>query len=97
MKWQKVLIWRKKVPVEFLQLTLNNGCMYLKLEDCKLMGELEMKNASKLKYLDLSGCKVQEEVLEQLLSSCHYLQKLSLQGLTLNQKMINRYDKVVKF
>ena len=43
---------------------------------------------SQLTDLDLKYCKANHEVLEQLLKSCHSLEKISLANLTTNSKML---------
>ena len=79
------------MPIEFLELdVIKNGCLFLNLYDCILKGsELTLNQELKVKYLSLSGCNIKEQVLETFLASCHFLEKLSLEGLTLNQNMIN--------
>ena len=89
-----ILPWcfsKKKVPIEFLELdVIKDGCFYLNLYDCILKGsELALNQELKVKYLSLSGCNIKEQVLETFLASCHFLEKLSFEGLTLNQNMIN--------
>jgi hypothetical protein len=76
--WQKVNLCRKTVPCEFLQTILKNGCKYLSLYDAKLEGRLDIKERSKLRYLDLSFCKNVSKVYKELLTSCCNLEKLSL-------------------
>ena len=66
------------MPVEFLTFIINNGCKYLNLFKSVIIGtELKLKKISQLRYLDICYCKAGEEVLEELLGSCQYLQKLS--------------------
>ena len=79
------------MPIEFLELdVIKNGCLFLNLYDCILKGsELTLNQELKVKYLSLSGCNIKEQVLETFLASCRFLEKLSLEGLTLNQNMIN--------
>ena len=85
------MLLKKKVPIEFLELAvIKDGCLFLNLYDCILKGsELTLNQELKVKYLSLSGCNIKEQVLETILASCHFLEKLSLEGLTLNQNMIN--------
>ena len=68
--WQKVNLCRKTVPCEFLRTILQNGCKYLSLYDAKLEGRLDIKERSKLRYLDLSFCKNVSKVYKELLTSC---------------------------
>ena len=76
------------MPCEFVQLIINNGCKYLSLYEAKLTGTLSLKKSSQLKYLDLSNCNADTKVLEELLASCHSLEKLSLYKLVVTSKII---------
>ena len=78
--WPKKLnLCYKKVPVVFLQRLLDSGCKYLSLSEAILEHTLNLPQASKLKYLNLSsfGLKNRDNS-EILLESCYSLQKLSL-------------------
>ena len=89
--WPKKLnLCYKKVPVEFLEKLLDNGCKYLSLSEAILDGTLNLPNASRLKYLNLSGFghKRYKENSEKLLESCYSLQKLSLSDFHLSSKLI---------
>ena len=86
--WRKINLCSQKVPTGFLQLIKNNGCRYLSLCYAQLKASISLYQACQLNYLNLDMCKANDGVLEDLLYSCHYLQKLSLAGLTLNSKMI---------
>ena len=86
--WPKINLSRKRVPSGFLQLIVNNGCKYLTLCDAKLEGTLNFPKPSQLTNLDLKYCKANNEVLEQLLMSCHSLEKISLAHLPTNSKML---------
>ena len=57
---------------------LNNGCQYLGLASAQIDGDSLKCNASQLKYLDLSLCESSHQVFDDLLSSCHSLEKLAL-------------------
>ena len=54
-----------------------------------LEGTFSFPKPSQLTDLDLKYCKANHEVLEQLLKSCHSLEKISLVNITLNKKMVN--------
>ena len=87
--WQKINLYMKRIQTGFLQYIINNGCQYLSLHNAILEGErLNLNIKSKLKYLDLSDCQASDVVLEELLASCHLLQKLSLNMMNVNNKMI---------
>ena len=75
--WQTIDLSKKKVPAEFLQKVITYGCKSLNLNEAKLVGTLRLENESQLTNLDLSGCTASRRVFEELLKSCHYLQKLT--------------------
>ena len=75
--WQKINLSKKKVTTEFLQKVIDSGCKCLNLNEAKIVATLRLKNDSQLTDLDLSGCSAFSHVFEELLGSCHYLQKLT--------------------
>ena len=79
--WQKVYVYDKKVPTEFLNFVLSKGCKDLNLSGSTLCGSLNLKKVSQLIDLQLDYCKAEDGVLEQLLGSCHSLQDLSFSPL----------------
>ena len=86
--WQKINLFNKKVPIGFLSRVLKTNCKYLSLNEARLgdplskaCEKLELNKKSKLIYLDLSWCKSTVEDIEEILSSCHMLEKLSLAGI----------------
>ena len=87
---------REEIPLEVLKQIIICGCKYLSLFRSILVGGNFRLHPqpSKLKYLDLrlfdkdGICKANYKVIEELLSSCLSLQKLSLAKLTLNFEMI---------
>ena len=89
----KINLCYKKVPVGFLQKLLDNGCQYLSLLEAISEGTLNLPNASRLKYLNLSGFELKSasnrENSEKLLKSCYTLQKLSLSSFYLTVNLIN--------
>ena len=64
------------VPTEFLRKVIGYGCKSLNLSKANLVGTLRLENRSQLTNLDLLGCSATSQVFEELLKSCHYLQKL---------------------
>ena len=101
--WEKINLYHKeglKVPIEFLQLVLDSGCKYLSLQNIKLVHRntgLQLKNASKLRYLNLAFIKsepkeIEDESdptdIEEILASCKSLQKLNMDRLCLTPSMI---------
>ena len=91
--WQKINVYRQKVPPGFLAHILTKGCKYLSLQRALLDGgKLNLTKPSNLKYLDLCGsCVLYNEatVLENLIASCHDLQNISLRFKSLNCEIIN--------
>ena len=76
--WQKINLSKKKVTTEFLQKVIGYGCKSLNLNEAKIVGTLSLENESPFTDLDLSACSATSHILEELLRSCHYLQKLTL-------------------
>ena len=80
--WLKINLYSNDlIPTEFLEYVLNNGCKYLGLAYAQIWsdgGDSLKFNASKLKYLDLTYCGSSHQVFDDLLSSCHSLEKLAL-------------------
>ena len=77
------------VPTEFVKMVIENGCQYLSLHfmkvgtpgipiSMKYMGNLCLDKTSSLKYLDLKYCDAHFLFFEEILASCHSLQKLSM-------------------
>jgi len=82
--WQKINVFNKVVPTGFIQHILKRGCQYLNLNSAVLEGDSEFPTKSKLKYLDLSHTKADFGILEELVGTCNSLEKLSLDGSTIN-------------
>ena len=76
--WQKINLFEKCVPAEFIKQILQNGCSYLSLCDAKVKGHTMLNEKSQLRYLDLTNLN-NEVFVGELLESCHSLKKLSLQ------------------
>ena len=84
--WKQVNMCGKKVPTIFIEKAIENGCQYISLANSRINGRFcyLTKRSSLLKYLDLSNCDAaHDDVLEELIGSCHSLEKLSLGKLTL--------------
>jgi hypothetical protein len=87
--WKKINLYFKTVPAEFINYILVYcSCKYLSLWSADLIGSTNLNQKSSLKYLDLNFCKANDGVLNNLISACDSLEKLSLRNLTLNGKMI---------
>jgi hypothetical protein len=89
--WQKINLYGKIVPSEFIEQVLANGCTYLNLQNAQIHGTLSLPDDNyQVKYLNLSGLIANMENVQELLLSCSYsIEKLSLSGLGLNENMIN--------
>ena len=83
---EKINLYNKKVPIKFLEKIMDYGCKYLSLntaslevKDANIHAGIKLNNASKLKYLDISSCGGNTElILESFLESCKSLEKLAL-------------------
>jgi hypothetical protein len=77
----------EKIPARFLKFAINNGCKYLSLCPNRIDGNLGLDQGSSLIYLKLQKPKKEYftkfSVSEELLLSCHSLQKLSMNSVTL--------------
>ena len=71
--WQKIYLCKKRVTTEFLQKVINYGSKWLNVNEAKLIGTLRLENKSQLNHLDLSGCRAEQSVFEELMNSCHSL------------------------
>ena len=87
--WQNVDLFEKKVSTDFVKMILSNGCKYLSLTYCILVGNLSLKEPSNLRGLDLTYCSASIDVGEELLASCNSLVTLFLTEFDLTQKMVN--------
>ena len=66
--WEKINLFNKIVPTEFLELVISNGCKYLNLSLTEIIGaSFCLKKPSNLKYLHLSL-----ECYEENNGSIHY-------------------------
>lgn len=79
--WERINLYNKIFPAEFVQLALNSGCKYLSLEEAKLVHgkeKLHLTKPSKLRYLNLAACTSHPSDIEEILGSCNSLEKLKL-------------------
>ena len=79
--WEKINLYNRNVPKEFVQLVVDSGCKYLSLDGAKLEWDttgFQLKKPSKLRYLNLESCEFNPRDIEEILASCHSLEKLSL-------------------
>ena len=77
--WEKINLYNKVVPSDFINQILQKGCKYINLEGSKIVGDLKLSRKDyNVKYLNLHRCYAGPGVLEKLINSCQSLQKLSL-------------------
>ena len=88
----------EKIPARFLKIAINNGCKYLSLYPHEIDGKLELNQVSSLIYLKLHKPYGSVDfidkykiviAMEELLTSCVSLQKLSMHYLALSLGMVN--------
>ena len=88
--WQKINMYGKEVPSEFIKQTLANGCTYLSLQEAQIKGTLALPYKKyQLKYLNLTGLVANMKSVKGLLSCSFSIEKMSLSGLKLNKKILN--------
>ena len=92
---QNELLWQRvnpnifcQVSSKFIDYAIENGCKYLSLQGANVDGNLYLPEVTQLKYLNLSYCKANPGVLEDLTISCHHLEKLSLQDFKINPRFL---------
>ena len=80
--WLKLNLYERKVPCDFIEKAAGNGCRYLSLVGCDIIGLIgKSESLFNLKYLNLyGGC----QGVQKLVQNCSSLQKLSVAWLTLD-------------
>ena len=87
--WEKINLYNKVVPSDFINKILQKGCKYINLESSEIVGPLKLsRNDYNVKYLNLGHCDAGPGVLEKLISSCQLIQKLPLCNLELNSNAV---------
>ena len=83
--WLKVNMYHRKVPYDFIEKAAGNGCQYLGLFACDIIGFTGISKSSlNLKYLNVrGGC----QGLLKLIQNCSSLQKLSAAHLILDHSV----------
>ena len=87
------------VPTNFVKMVMERGCQYLSLHFMKLgypggpismtsEGDLCLDKASSLRYLDLKYCEAHVLTFEEILASCHWLQKLSMASISIWERKL---------
>ena len=107
--WMTVSLEKKTVRPELLEIILERGCRVLKISNSTIHGSLSSNIKSQLRVLDLSqststwpGTPYRAYsgqnigVLEQLLLSCCFLQRLAIDGLQLTPRMRDGISKNCK-
>ena len=80
--WLNLNLCQRKVPYDFIEKAAGNGCQYLSLVDCNIIGWTgKSKLPFNLKYLNVCG---QFQGAQKLVQNFSSLQKLSLAGSTLD-------------
>ena len=80
--WLKLNLYERKVPYGFIEKAAGNGCQYLSLARCDIIGLTgKSKTSFKLRYLNVSYAPTG---VKKLVQNCSALQKLSVAGLTLD-------------
>ena len=80
--WLKLNLYYRKVPYDFIEKAAGNGCQYLSLFECDIIGLTEKSKSSfNLKYLNVCGWR---QGVQKLVQNCRSLQKLSVANLTLD-------------
>ena len=77
-RWLKINFFSKTLPTSLLEKVLLKGCKYLSLQHAKLEGNLILEKRTLLKCLDISNCRSNQGVKEEVLASCYSLEKLCL-------------------
>ena len=80
--WLKLNLYERKVPYDFIEKAVGNGCQYLSLVGCDILSLTGKSESSlNLKFLNLyGGC----QGVQKLVQNCSSLQKLSVAWLTLD-------------
>ena len=88
-RWDYYVYHEIDIPTDFVKTVIENGCQYLSLHFMKVgtpgvpismtsVRNLCLDKTSSLKYLDLKYCDAHFLFFEEILASCHSLQKLSM-------------------
>ena len=92
--WEKINLYGKIVPSEFIEQILANGCTYLNLQHAQIKGTLSLSSKTyQLKYLNIGWLKANVKSVQKLLSCSFFIEKLCLGGLKLNKKILNSMNK----
>ena len=111
--WQKINLSNSKyyyrsitidIPTDLVKMVLENGCKYLSLHGMKVRpvfkgsdGDLHLDKSSSLRYLDLKYCEANVKTFEEILDSCHSLQKLSLSSKGLRYSLTSKMIRSISY
>ena len=93
--WQRIDLSGQNVSNAFIQFALDRGCKCLDLDNSKLEVNLKLTEKSQLRHLYLQNCVVDDESLEQLISSCQFLETYLEFCRKNNMKKGEKYRRVV--
>ena len=87
--WEKINLYGKVVPSEFIEQILANGCTYLNLHGAQIKGTLSLPQKTyQLKYLNIERLKANAKSVQKLLSCNFSIERMSLSGLKLSKKIL---------
>ena len=99
--WKMANLTNKNVPVSFLNHLSSQGTKYLSLQNARLIKDEEFSDIRESKFTHLNLYKTRgfqdgydpfknqaSDVLEKLLKSCHFVEKLALTKLVLNPNFL---------
>ena len=94
--WRKLNLSRKKVCVTYLNKMMSFGVKYLSLQRSKILidGHFTNETNQELIYLNLYDIMADPYTIDNLLNSCHYVEKLSLGRLNIIPKFV---EHIVRF
>ena len=78
--WQKINLYGKDVPVEFIEHLFAIGTKYFSLQETKIYGLFEKLKTCELKYLNLSQCSAQSGI-------CNNAKEVILKNVFMNEKL----------
>ena len=84
----------RAVKANFIKFLLNKGCERLNLQGATIAnGSLKLDGPSKLRRLNLDHCFRNISAMQEILNSCHILQKLSLMSHSLQGRPVFEFVK----
>ena len=75
--WLKLNLFERQVPYDFIEKAAVNGCQYLSLAYCNVVGLTGKSQSSfNFKYLNVLGAEMGPGIKKKLIQNCCSLQKL---------------------